>query len=322
MRVYRRGSRWYSDEIVDGVRVRRALGDDIKTKSEALKRARKRPKHAVLTLKVYFDQFLRESCTRLSLETQRRYDYTFKALFSFFGVFFPVFRLTSRDINRFAFSRLAAGLSPHSVNIDLRNIRAALRRAEFWGLLDKAPVVELVKTPKRLPRHLTLEQFEALLAYEVRPDFKRLWTFLFWTGTRRSEACYLSWPDVVLNDKPFCRVIGKGDKERLVPLLPPAVDALGTPGQGRVFCFFENPSTMTHYFCQLCKRAGIKARLHDLRHSCLTMLVAHGLPLKLVQDMAGHSSITTTMGYAKVYSGDSYGQLYQSLGFSETQKSG
>lgn len=317
MRVYKRGSHWYVDEIVDEVRVRRSLGDDIRSKAEALKAAKKKPKRPVLTLKVYSDQFLIESRARLSVETQRRYDYTFKALFSFFGLSFPVCHLTSRDINRFAFSRLAAGLSPHSVNIDLRNIRAALRRAEFWGLIEKAPRVETVKTPKRLPRHLTRRQFEVLLEHENRPDFKRLWTFLFWTGTRRSEAFYLTWPGVVLSDKPFCRVIGKGDCERLVPLPPPAVEALGPPGEGRVFSFFDHPSTMSHYFRRLCEKAGIKARLHDLRHSYLTMLVAHGLPLKLIQDLAGHSSITTTMGYARVYVGDSYVKLCQSLGFAD-----
>ena len=63
---------------------------------------------------------------------------------------------------------------------------------------------------------------------------------------------------------------------------------------------------VTHRFRAMARAAGIEAKLHDLRHTGLSWMVAHGVPVKLVQDIAGHTSIATTMIYAKTFAGGAY----------------
>jgi integrase len=112
-------------------------------------------------------------------------------------------------------------------------------------------------------------------------------------------------------------ITGKGDRQRVIPLVPPAVEALGAPEKtGPVFAVFS-ADYLPHRFVKAAKAAGVKARLHDLRHTCLTWLVAHGIPLKLVQEIAGHSDIKTTLNYAKTFAGGAYETLVKAFKFTD-----
>lgn len=226
----------------------------------------------------------------------------------------PVESLTNGKLIHWAASLLKKGRSPEGINLDLRHIRAALRRGEEQGVILIAPKVDMVRVPKRLPRHLTPEQLQKIFDAENNVEFRSLWTFLAWTGMRRQEAYNLQWESVTLGDKPSALVIGKGDRERVVPLLAPALQAMGEPKPvGRVFNL-GSLDNWTARFKQIAKKAGApKARLHDLRHTCLTLLVGHGVPLKLVQDIAGHSTIITTMNYAKLFTGNAHEVLNKAL---------
>lgn len=192
----------------------------------------------------------------------------------------------------------------------MRHIKAALRKAAKWGLIEKAPEIEMLKTPKRLPRHIPPEQLEEILNAEQHPKRKRLWLFLLWTGCRRSEALNLSWEHITWSEKPAARIVGKGDKERIVPLLPPAAKALGKRADlGPVFPGFH-PITTSKWWRGLVKKAGYPGvRLHDLRHTCFTYRVSKGVNLKVVQTIAGHSDIRVTMGYAQGLVGDLYDEM-------------
>lgn len=267
-----------------------------------------------VTLDEFISDYLHGIGPHVSSLTVESYSKSLRKFSEFMGGTVAIDSISRRDIAEFAAHRLRAGLKPETVNLDLRQIRAALNKAVRWEYISKAPLVEMVKAPKRLPRHLTVEQMQSILDAETNSDFRRLWTFLVWTGCRRGEALGLKWEDVELGERPQALVTGKGDRQRVVPLLPPAVAALGEPGAGLVFPPWSKLSVSQH-FRRLVRRLGIRARVHDLRHTCLTWLVARGVPLKLVQDMAGHASIDTTMLYAKVYSGESYDTLLKAFGF-------
>ena len=319
MRVYKRGKRWWVYERKNGEVIRRSLGPDVRTKAQAMAvvKGRPKPEEALkLTLRRFFSDFLTDARIRLSTGSLERYKRSFKALMYDVGDFFPVESLTSRHLNKWAASKLEKGRSPEGINLDLRHIRAALRRGEDLGAIALAPKVDMVKTAKRLPRHLTKDQVTALLTAENNEQFRRLWTFMLWTGVRRQEAFLLDWSEVTLGEAPIIKVIGKGDRERIVPLLPPAIEAMGEPmACGRVFIVgcLDN---MTYHFRLTAKKANLTgARLHDLRHTCLTFLVGHGVPLKLVQDIAGHSTITTTMNYAKLFAGNAHEVLKKAFNF-------
>ena len=319
MRVYKRGNRWWVGERKDGKEVRRSLGPDVRTKAQALAVAKGKklpPEPPKLTLRAFFKDFLNDARIRLSPTTVERYRYSFKALMYDLGDFLPVASLTTKMINQWAGGLLEKGRSPEGVNFDLRHIRAALRRGEEQGVILIAPKVDMVRTPKRLPRHLTTEQFELILAAETEEKYRRFWLFMVWTGLRRGEALSLDWEQVNLVGKPSMQVIGKGDRERVVPILPPALEAMGPPeAMGPVFRL-SCERQVTARFKQAARRAGVPAaRLHDLRHTCLTWLVGRGVPLKLVQDIAGHTTINTTMKYAKIFTGNAHEVLEKAFGF-------
>ena len=312
MRVYKRGDKWYYDVFTEkGKRIRKAFAPGDLEKYEAFTLAES---STVLKLAEFVEEYLSEIKSQVAPLTISSYRKSLYIFIKFLGEDFKFHDLTARHVAKFASVRLQNGIKPETVNSDLRHIRAALNKAVKWEYLSKAPLVEMVKVSKRLPRHLTVDQMQTILDAETEPNFKRLWTFLLWTGCRRGEALGLKWEDVELGERPQALVTGKGDRQRVVPLLPPAVAALGPPESGAVFPSWS-PFSVSQHFRRLVRRLGIQARVHDLRHTCLTWLVGKGVPLKLVQDIAGHASINTTMLYAKVYSGESYDTVVKAFGF-------
>ncbi len=313
MRIYKRGNKWYYDVFTEtGKRIRKSFAPGDMEYEAALKAADSK---TALTFAEFYEEYLSEikmNVARLTIEAYRK---SLQSFARFIGEK-ELWSITSRHISQYAVWRLTQGVKHETINSDLRHLRAAFNKAVKWEYIEKAPAVEMVKVAKRLPRHLTVEQMQKILDAETDPDFKRLWEFLVWTGCRRGEALGLMWEHVTLGDRPEALITGKGDRQRVIPLLPPAVQALGSPGEGLSPVFPPwSPFSVSQHFRRRVRGLGIQARLHDLRHTCLTWLVAKGVPLKLVQDIAGHASINTTMLYAKVYSGESYDTLAKAFGF-------
>lgn len=319
MYLYQRGNRWWVSEQVNGKQVRRSLGPDIITAEQAAAVAfggRTVNEVRVVTLEDVFEDFLVDARIRLARTSVARYRFSFRLFSASLGDSMPITELTRRRINAWTASQLDRGRSPEGVNLDLRHIRAVLRRAQENELISSVPKIDMVKTSKRLPRHLTADQVKAILAAESIDEYRRLWTFFVWTGLRRNEALSLKWSDVTLGDNPSMRVVGKGDRERVVPLLTPALEAMGAPQASGLVFNVAGGSQTSRRFKMAARAAGVPtARLHDLRHTCLTWLVGHQVPLKLVQDIAGHASITTTMRYAKIFTGNAHEVLNKAFGF-------
>ena len=206
---------------------------------------------------------------------------------------------------------------------------SSLRR--FYGLQLQQGVVETdptlrvraPKLPRRLPKNLTEAQVEALLGV---PDpnttlgLRDLAMFetLYATGLRVSELVGLRLAQVSL-DMGVVRVLGKGSKERLVPLGEEAIGALkrylaaarpGLAGNGKsdaVFLTGRRGPMTRQAFWALLKRSATKAGIspanlspHVLRHAFATHLLNHGADLRVVQMLLGHADITTTTIYTHV----------------------
>ena len=194
--------------------------------------------------------------------------------------------------------------------------RAAMR--EDPTLRVRAP-----KKPRRLPKLLSEKQVESLLA---APDVetplgvrdRAMLETLYATGLRVSELVGLKIAQVSL-DVGVVRVIGKGSKERLVPLGDEAaawieryrksarVDLLGTAKSDHLFLTARHGPLTRQAFWLLVKRyatrAGIPAASlspHVLRHAFATHLLNHGADLRVVQLLLGHADITTTTIYTHV----------------------
>jgi integrase/recombinase XerD len=201
------------------------------------------------------------------------------------------------------------------------------------GMRDDDPTGDLegVRVPAGLPKPLSEAEVTSLLDAVNGTDpvslrDRAMLEFLYATGARISEVCGLSIGDIDLDHR-TARLYGKGSKERLVPVGRVAIEAvrdwLGESGRrhleparfarrGDAEAVFLNQrggrmsrqlawSVVKTYG----RRAGIDAAHlspHVLRHSCATHLLDHGADLRVVQELLGHASVSTTQVYTKVSS--------------------
>lgn len=194
----------------------------------------------------------------------------------------------------------ARDLSKSTTNTYLRHIKAALNTAREWGYIEKVPKIKPIKTGKRLPITLSKKEINKILNYSEKENYKmwRIITFALWTGCRRQEILNLKWQDI---SEKTARITGKGDKERVVYLLPDALKAMGTMRDiGPVFKRMHK-DTVSHQFKALADACNIKAHFHNLRHTAATHMIKSGIHIEIIQKILGHSDIRTTQIYAQVY---------------------
>ena len=216
------------------------------------------------------------------------------------------------------------GLAPASMARMIATLRG------FYGWLvseehlasDPTSELEAPRTPRKLPRYLTFEEVERLLAAPDRATIRgardrAMIELLYATGLRVSELLGLRMEDLHL-DAGYVTCRGKGSKERAVPLGGAASsclrDYLGAPraaltkGAIAPFVFLGGRGrrlTRQGFWKSLAaygRKVGIRASLspHMLRHSFATHLLEHGADLRSVQTMLGHADISTTQIYTHV----------------------
>jgi integrase/recombinase XerD len=213
------------------------------------------------------------------------------------------------------------GLAPTSLRRRAASIRGFYRFAFGEGLIavDVAQHIDLPRQPRLLPETLTVQETERLI--DAAPDLRSraLLELLYAAGLRISEALNLDAEDLSL-DGAFVRVIGKGDRERLVPIGDIAIDWLrrwldeGRPALlaaghvapdrgGPVFLGDRGRRLARQQAFTIVKAAARAAGLgnrispHTLRHSFATHLLEGGADLRIVQELLGHASISTTQLY-------------------------
>lgn len=230
----------------------------------------------------------------------------------------------------FVGERRESGAAQSSIARQLAAIRMLHRYLSIEGERRDDPAADLegVRVPSGIPKPLTEEQVTSLLDAVVvtEPIHRRdlaLIELLYATGARISEAVGLSIGEIDL-DAQLVRLFGKGSKERIVPFGSTAAEALedwfSASGRARLVpdrwrsrddaeAVFLNTrgARLTRQAAWLVlkkygTRAGIGDSLspHVLRHSCATHLLDHGADLRVVQEMLGHASISTTQIYTKV----------------------
>jgi len=191
---------------------------------------------------------------------------------------------------------------------------------------DPAEALTAPKQPKRLPKALSHAQVEALLAATdgddpLRMRDKALLELLYATGARVSEAVSLDVDDLIGADgtPELIRVVGKGDKQRIVPVgsfARAAVEAylvrarplLATGARSTPALFLgARGARLSRQNAWLviraaAERAGIQVEVspHSLRHSFATHLLAGGADVRVVQELLGHASVATTQLYTHV----------------------
>ena len=235
-----------------------------------------------------------------------------------------------RQLVDFVGHRRASGAATSSIARQLAAVRMLHRYLSIEGERRDDPAAELegVRVPAGIPKPLTEAQVTSLIdaVLVTEPIHRRdlaLIELLYATGARISEAVGLSIGDIDLDDR-LVRLYGKGAKERIVPFGSTAAAALDdwfsasgramvVPDRWRsrddaeaVFLNTRGGRLTRQAAWQLIKKYGVRAGLadelspHVLRHSCATHLLDHGADLRVVQEMLGHASISTTQIYTKV----------------------
>ncbi len=217
------------------------------------------------------------------------------------------------------------GMTPTSQARILSGIKSFYKYLLLEDLIKVSPadLLEAPKTMRKLPDVLdTSEIDEMIAAIDLsKPEGMRnkaILETMFSCGLRVSETVNLNISDISFVDE-FVRVVGKGDKERLVPIGGVALKAIGwyvehvrvhiTPKTGNNDIVFLNSRgtrlsrVMIFYIIKsLAVKAGIRKSIspHTFRHSFATSLVEAGADLRAVQQMLGHESITTTEIYTHI----------------------
>lgn len=232
--------------------------------------------------------------------------------------------VTRQHILDYLMGQKDRGLSTNSISRHLVSIKVFFRHLQQEGLL-RTNVTETMDSPKLwkvLPSTLTLREVERLLAapearQRLAPRDRALLETLYGTGLRVSELAQLTLEDLHF-DAGYLRCMGKGKKERVVPLgenaracLQRYLDELrpalirGAPTRA-VFLTQRGRPFSRKGLWKLIKKharaAGITRNVkpHTLRHSFASHLLANGAPLRVIQEMLGHADITTTQVYTHV----------------------
>lgn len=197
---------------------------------------------------------------------------------------------------------------------------AAVRSFYRWmireKLLDASPAARLKspKIPRKTPRFLDVPEAAAVVEQPHQQGWfldrnRALLELMYGAGLRVSEAVSLDVVDLDLRNR-LVRVMGKGQKERIVPFGPPAADALThwlkqrTP-TGPIFLNRYHKRLSARSAWRIVREAGAANGVtglhpHALRHSCATHLLGSGADLRAIQEQLGHASLSTTQRYTHV----------------------
>ena len=241
-------------------------------------------------------------------------------------------RLSAKEVQELVNRKSAEGYSPMNVRSILGTLQTALSQAERWGLVSRN-VARLVTPPGLKASEFapfTPEEAERFLKAIRDEPYGPLFSTALYLGLRRGEVLALKWADMDLDARTL-RVAGNlqrvnGEAAVLAPKTERSRRALTIP-QGLVpllrrqrarqfqdrllmgddwpdgdFVFSRpdghplHPSTVSNLFTDVLKKHDLpRIRLHDLRHSCASLLFAQGLSPKVVQEVLGHENIATTL---------------------------
>jgi len=230
--------------------------------------------------------------------------------------------ISFHDIEKFVVSNEIHSISTHSQARLISGIKAFFRFMIYEGLLESNPVqlLEAPKLKRKLPDVLSVEEINKMincidLSHLHGDRDKAMIEMLYGCGLRVSELTTLRISDLYFDDG-FIRVIGKGNKERLVPVGSLSIKAVNiymeyhrnklNAKKGDNDILFLNHrrgrlsrAAIFDLIKRLAVQAGIKKNIspHTLRHSFATHLIENGANIRSVQEMLGHKSISTTEIY-------------------------
>lgn len=241
----------------------------------------------------------------------------------------PLNRVCLADLSEFIANLQQEGLAASSISRAIVATRMFFKYLQLEGVLQDNPseLLTTQKTWERIPKAITPSAVERFLAAPQRHDTfwqrdRAILELLYATGCRVSEVSHLLLANVQLKEG-YCRVEGKGSKQRMVPIGARAVETLEaylselrpqllgprTPEKSPWLILSRTAKRLRREaIWELVKRYALRADIdpnvspHTLRHSFATHMLAGGADLRQIQELLGHASIQTTQIYTQVES--------------------
>ncbi len=222
------------------------------------------------------------------------------------------------NINAYVRTLRERKLAPTSVIRKVASLRGFFKWATSSGILEKNPAatLEQPKTPQRLPKVVSVKEIDEMLHNNLTPLEHVMMELLYSCGLRVSELVNLKLNDIDLSSK-YIRCFGKGSKERIIPI--------GEQAKAMLQEYFPTRDLLVKKYNLATKNLLIKdnghfvtrqdvynfihaqGKLihknispHTLRHSFATHLLENGADLRVVQELLGHSDVSTTQLYTHI----------------------
>lgn len=224
--------------------------------------------------------------------------------------------ITVRDIDQFV-THLRVHTSIHTARKHYITLAAAFQKAVEWGYLENNlwRKVRKPKPPQTDAPFISMDEFKSVLTNIPCDEVRNIVTVAFHTGMRRGEVVALRWSSVdfenrmltVRNTDTFTT---KSKKQRVIPMNNDCWTALQEQWKIRsreVLVFSALPDMVQHQFKRAVRAVygdDTKLHFHSLRHSFCSNLVRNGADIKVVQSLAGHSSLVVTERYTHCLGSD------------------
>ena len=222
------------------------------------------------------------------------------------------------NLNSFILKLREDKYSPTSVARKIASLRGFFKWLCANEICKSNPALTLEqpKLPQKLPKVMTIEEIETILKQNLTPEQKVIVELLYGCGLRVSELVNLNLNDIDINAK-YLQCMGKGSKERIVPIGKKAIKAIKNFLPYREFILnkymlaskklliTETGREITRQdIYNFIKAQGERIHKHisphTLRHSFATHLLENGADLRIVQELLGHSDVSTTQLYTHI----------------------
>lgn len=227
----------------------------------------------------------------------------------------PPSDISPHDVDAYIQHCLVKRLSSLTINRRLSSLRLFYY---FLSVVNEEPVEcpviskrHFLRKPHPLPRDASEEQIELLFAVIHDKRDKAMFTLMLECGLRVSEVCNLSLDDVLLNEPPRLKIHGKGGRQRMIYLPPPAYSTLNdwltsrpVTNDRAVFISQRGKRLSVNggqFILQgYCQKAGVQVTCHQFRHAFGRRMAEANMPLTSLQALLGHRSPRTTQIYARI----------------------
>jgi len=310
---HRKNGYYYIIYRQDGIRRQKSTGKKIK--SEALAWLTHWPQSTKAvesqSLSNFIIRFLEYACINKSPKSVENDSRALHWLLKIIGDK-KLITISISDVEKFKSVR-STEVSKTTVNIDLRTCKAAFNIALKWGYISKNPFKESpqLKVPMNNRVHLTFKDLCYILGLVKETWLKNVIIFAMNTGCRRGEIVNLRWNHIDL-DKQLIWIehsadfVVKGGKSRVIPMNRVIYELLQTLDQSSEFVLGNAngkklyPNYIRERFKDYIRKAELDESLHfhHIRHAFTTQLLELGISIYEVQQILGHSSVTTTQIYS------------------------